>query len=235
MNKFCNKLFRSNKLIFIFTQITFILLVVSAAIFFVVAFKPLYYLLIKPLDIVQESGLNIAQLKYQYAQTINFILLLRNNFDTTYIVATPEGVEHFYDVRFLMLINNIILVATIIYFPISYYYIKKNKLFYWAKFSLLYYPSKYFLLFFVIIFLLIITIGFDKAFDYFHLLFFAGKKNYIFDPNFDSIISMLPAEFFAIMGAIILFLMLLPTIIVIIYNYLKYYRFNCLSMTKFQK
>ena len=37
---------------------------------------------------------------------------------------------------------------------------------------------------------------FDRAFVVFHALFFPGKTNWLFDPNEDQIINILPQEFF---------------------------------------
>jgi integral membrane protein (TIGR01906 family) len=57
---------------------------------------------------------------------------------------------------------------------------------------------------------------FNRAFVLFHKVFFPGKSNWLFDPNTDQIINILPEEFFAACGALIgVVLLILCTIMIV--------------------
>lgn len=225
-----SKNFDLKKLIFIIIQISFIFLLITLAIFITISFTPLHKMLVKPLGLVKSSGLSNSEINYQYRETIRYILGFRKTFDTTYITITPEGIAHFSDVRKLVILNNIVLIIFLILFISLYSLFKIKKYQYEKQYSLLYYPAKYFLIFITSLLFLIIITGFEKAFTIFHKLFFPGKDNYTFDPFDDSIINILPWEFFLIMGLIIALLILIPIIAIITYNLIKFRKLNKYSI-----
>ena len=48
----------------------------------------------------------------------------------------------------------------------------------------------------LLIVLLVVIVGFDKAFEVFHSIFFPGKSNWTFNPYTEQIITVMPEEFF---------------------------------------
>ena len=72
-----------------------------------------------------------------------------------------------------------------------------------------------------------IAIDFNTCFILFHKIMFSNDY-WIFDPQLDPVINMLPEEFFMHMGIVILVIMLIVSIILqLIYRLIKKINFQC--------
>lgn len=65
------------------------------------------------------------------------------------------------------------------------------------------------------------ALDFDRAFVVFHALFFPGKDNWLFDPQVDQIINILPQEFFRSCAILILALLALGCAALILWDILR--------------
>ena len=63
------------------------------------------------------------------------------------------------------------------------------------------------------------ALDFDRAFVIFHALFFPGKDNWLFDPNTDQIINILPQDFFRNCAILILALLVIGCAALILWDF----------------
>ena len=62
------------------------------------------------------------------------------------------------------------------------------------------------------------ALDFNRAFVAFHVLFFPGKDNWLFDPRTDQIINILPQEFFRNCAILILVLLITGCAVLILWD-----------------
>ncbi|MGL5313046.1 MAG: TIGR01906 family membrane protein [Peptostreptococcaceae bacterium] len=190
--------------------------IITGIVKFTVGFKELYYFDIGYLDIPKLSNLSEEEIKLNYDYLIDYNLSKRvDDFQMPTIKSSPEGKIHFEEVRDifqnLSKIAGLCLIISIVGIVINI----KNK-----NIQFLNLTSKV-LISLPIVLAIPIIIDFDRSFVIFHKLMFSNDY-WIFDPNLDPVINMLPADFFFHAGLMILVLILLASIILyIIYRFLK--------------
>lgn len=180
-----------------FLSIMVLILVIK----FTVAFKTIYYISIRPLNILNSIPLNEFQIKKSYNYIITFLLGKQNEFSIPYFISSSIGKSHFYEVRELLsktdmlfyLLWGILFVFTIIF--VNYIHIIFIKYLYSTLIS------------FIICIAPPFMIDFNSSFTLFHKLLF-NNDNWLFSPYDDPIINILPQKFFLICGFFILFLLL---------------------------
>ena len=156
-----------------------------------------YYMQIEPLNIPQNTGFTVEQIKLSYNQVLDYLVLPNATFGTGVFKYSVEGASHFADCKGLFLLNG---SALIISFVVMLTLIILNK----CKVISLVKPFGMSVAFissisiFVVAFILgiLVSIDFDTAFTIFHHLFFPGKDNWQFNPYKDQIILALPSQFF---------------------------------------
>ena len=168
------------------------LFLISLAVFLTVNAVWLFRLSIPLFNLEGMTGLNTGEMMHDYLKIIGYLQLpwaQPLHFD--YFASSPQGLEHFREVRRLVLFNNLVMVLTGIAGFRIFRYLKQAKLLY----NLLN-PIRVFVV--VLIGLAgIMLVNFDQAFIWFHEVFF--RNNYwLFDPNKDEVINMLPDGFFAL-------------------------------------
>ncbi|WLP85420.1 TIGR01906 family membrane protein [Mycoplasma seminis] len=198
------KIFRiSTKVILV---IALALLILSASIYFTTISRWLYYIEFPKYHLdelwFKNAGpdgtyghLDNKQIAQIYANVMDFLQNQTDTFNISPVTYTKAGLLHFEDVRKLFNICLGIFIASLV---VSVLLIIWGKWRYKKNFSIISlgaYASIALLVVFVII-LIIAACDFDEAFNNFHKIFFPGKDNWIFDPDQDEIIKLLPQEVF---------------------------------------
>ncbi|WP_271713370.1 TIGR01906 family membrane protein [Anaeromicropila herbilytica] len=170
--------------------IIFTIFFMSLGVILVVNFRPLYYLDINLLHIDQNSGISQTQIRENYDALIDYNSpFFHGDLEFPTLPSSPHGIQHFKEVKNIFVSFYYIAPITLIVIIVIGLYKKKRK-----DYSYLLTSSIT-----MIILPLIVGIGtalnFDRLFIAFHKLFF--RNNYwLFDPELDPIINLLPDTFF---------------------------------------
>ena len=172
------------------------LTLLTAAIAAPILCRPFYYAHIGPLELEARAGLSREEIVTAFNEVLDYCLGAAE-FSTGVLRWSESGKAHFTDVRVLFLLDlwvsaisaaALIITLLLIRFTgrIPARPLGRGPAF-WAGAGL------------GAVFLLVgalAALDFDRAFVLFHALFFPGKDNWLFDPNTDQIIRILPQEFF---------------------------------------
>ena len=176
---------------------SFALFIISASIAVPIVCRPFYYAQVKTLKIEETTGYTHDEIVEAYDEMMDYCLGLEDEFGTGTLAWSEEGKAHFTDCRTLFILDLTVLGVTSA-FLIIYALLKK---FAGARPFLLKGRSPCFwagagvLVFFAVIAGLG-SIDFDRTFVIFHKVFFPGKTNWVFYPEYDEIINILPETFF---------------------------------------
>jgi integral membrane protein (TIGR01906 family) len=150
---------------------------------------------------------------------MDYCLGLVDNFELTHLTWSAEGAAHFADVRGLFILDLVITGASILilgmlwsvgrYTKVKPARIKGHGPGFWAATNLG--------VAFAVLGVLA-AMDFDRFFTAFHKVFFPGKENWIFDPDTDPVIEMLPQTFFRNCGMLVLGLILGCCIILMLHD-----------------
>lgn len=197
------KLFRN-----IGTALVLMVFIISFAVTFTLNFRPLYYFDMNHLNISQTSGLSNEDIKRNYNTLIDYNSALNHeelSFPT--LSMSESGRIHFAEVKdifvaiqYMFVISAIIGTALIILLTIKFkdiLYLKLTAIFTVAIPAALG---------------LFIASNWDKAFVTFHHIFF-NNDYWMFSPETDPIINILPDEFFLHCAIMILGLTILGSVI----------------------
>ncbi|WP_296645407.1 TIGR01906 family membrane protein [Romboutsia sp. 13368] len=200
------------KIINVIFSIIFSVLIIITIVKFTVGFKQLYYFDIDYLNIPMLSGLSKEEIKENYDYTIDYNLSKENKeFELPTLKSSKQGKIHFEEVRDIFQnmnkIFNISLVLSIIGVIINI--LNKN-------IEILKTTSKTLILLPMIL-MLPVVINFEGSFVLFHKIMF-NNDYWIFDPNLDPVINILPEKFFFHAGIMILILVIVASLA----NYLIY-------------
>ncbi len=196
MNKAINFLYS------IFISISIIILCVN----FTLRFKELYYFDIDYLDIESISNLSKEEIILNYDYLIDYNLGYEKEFHMPTIKYSEEGKIHFEEVRDIFIrLRQLFVVCSFIGIIAIYKNIKEKNI------NLIKYVSLSLFLLPIILFIPIVF-NFEKSFVIFHKIFFRNDY-WIFDPDLDPVINILPAEFFLHCGIMILLLIFLSSIL----------------------
>ncbi|MDK2564709.1 TIGR01906 family membrane protein [Romboutsia sedimentorum] len=204
------------KILNIIFPVCFSILIITGIIKFTVGFKELYYYDIDKLNIPILSNLSEEEIMLNYDYLIDYNLGKDDkNFEMPTIKSSPQGKIHFEEVRDIFQnINklfNLCLIISIIGLFINIKY-KNIKFLNVTSKSLISIP---------IILALPIVINFEGSFVIFHKLMFSNDY-WIFDPNLDPVIDMLPQQFFFHTGVMMLSLVLISSILMyVVYRLLN--------------
>lgn len=182
-----------NKILKIFYCFFLGIFMISFAIAFVILFRPYYYLNIKVLNLEEETGYTYQEIKDAYDDVMDY-LVFGEEFKTGTLAYSEEGKSHFEDCKKLFDFDFICLFISSIYLIVIFVLKKLKKLHLeFKKFS----PGIYALIWVGAIFLILGIYGcidFDSLFVLFHKVCFPGKDNWVFNPNTDQIVNILPTE-----------------------------------------
>lgn len=195
---------KKSKHIFFNTAMTVVLFlfILCVSIWAVLSFKPLYYWIIKLMKIPEETGYSFDVCKTNYD-----ILIRYNQFFgpstlrfTDDFVMSANGAYHFMEVKRIFTAAQITAMASAVLLVPGFIYAKKKNAWGFLKATIV-------LTLAVLLFVGgALVIDGDAAFIAMHKILFTNDY-WIFDPVKDSIINVLPEEFFLSCGGGILFLM----------------------------
>lgn len=173
-------------------SITIFLFIISLAIFLTINSVWLFKIAIPLFHLMDQTGLTPAQMMHEYLKMISYLQLpWQTTLHFDFFASSVQGLQHFKDVRTLVMVNNTVMIISGITSGLVLKQLVQTKRLY----NLLN-PLR------VLVTILIVVAGvmvvnFDQAFIWFHQLFF--RNNYwLFDPNRDEVINMLPDGFFAL-------------------------------------
>lgn len=204
------------KNVFLFEILTAVLLVLFtfvSSIKIVYNFKPLYYYDIVELNIEQSSDLPLTSIKSNYNYIIDY--LNKNNtqkFKLPSLPSSNSAITHFAQVKQVFKILNFIFVGSIFLLILTIILAYKFKHFLFLKIAgimLLIIPT---------ILLPLSMLNFNKTFTTFHNIVFHNDL-WLFDPEKDPVILMLPEKFFMHCFMLIIILSFIGGLI-----YLLFYR-----------
>ncbi|MGL5507525.1 MAG: TIGR01906 family membrane protein [Paraclostridium sp.] len=193
------------KVINLLFSIIFSLAIITGAIKFTVGFKQLYYWDINKLNISEYTNMTEDELKRNYDYLIEYNVS-RNNleFELPTLKSSPQGKIHFEEVRDIFQNVNKLFFITCIISLVGIYINKKNNNIEILK------SSGIILITMPIVLTIPIALNFQKSFVIFHKLLFENDY-WIFDPNLDPVINMLPEQFFFHCGMLILLIILIAS------------------------
>ncbi|HHT97549.1 MAG TPA: TIGR01906 family membrane protein [Clostridiales bacterium] len=195
--------FKNTKITDYLIGLIFSMLFVSISVIITINFRPLYYIDIKFLSIEKVSGISKFDIIQNYNALMEFLSPFYNGslaFPT--LSSSPEALQHFDEVKDIFILFYYITFALLsISIPITIYKTKKRDFQYLFASSII-------SIVLPIVFTSMIFINFQKAFVLFHKLFFKND-NWLFDPNLDPVINILPSEYFMHCALLIILLILL--------------------------
>lgn len=200
MKKFLNVLF----------SICISIVIIVGVINFTVGFKQLYYFDIDYLNISELSGLSKDDIKLNYDYLIDYNLNKNvSEFKLPTLKSSPQGKIHFEEVRSIFQNINklakLLLVVSLVGIILSV----KNKNIKILK------TTSITLIIMPLLLTVPILLNFEKSFIIFHKLLFRNDY-WIFNPDLDPVINILPEEFFFHSGMMILILILLVSIVLFV-------------------
>ncbi len=200
MKKFLNILF----------SVCISIVIIVGVINFTVGFKQLYYFDIDYLNISELSGLSTDDIKLNYDYLIDYNLNKNvSEFELPTLKSSPEGKIHFEEVRNIFQNINklakLLMVVSLVGIILSVKN-KNRKILKTTSITLIIMP---------LVLAVPILLNFEKSFIIFHKLLFRNDY-WIFNPDLDPVINMLPEEFFFHAGMMILILILLVSILLFV-------------------
>ena len=195
------------------------LFILTASIAVPILCRPFFYLQIGPLGLEAETGLAKQEIMQAYSEMLDFCTGLSREFSTGVLPWSPQGRAHFVDVRWLFMldlgaaaVSGCVLLAG--------YFMRKRALRplycfrgrgagFWAGSSLL---AVFALL------TVLAALDFGRAFSVFHKIFFPGKSNWIFSPEEDAVITILPEAFFRNCAILIVVLIVVSCLSLIVHD-----------------
>lgn len=173
-----------------FGLLSLILCCLTFAIAFAIYFLPLYAWDIRHLEIEQITGLSKETLMEEYRKLMKYLTFpWVNHLSLAHFPMSESGRSHFEEVKNLFLLNNLVLLVTIV--P-SILFVRKSRE--EQQLWRLIRPFEWVAVV-PIILGFFLAVGFQTFFEEFHHLLFRNN-DWIFDPSTDPIILALPEEFF---------------------------------------
>lgn len=180
MKKFLNVLF----------SVCISIVIIVGVINFTVGFKKLYYFDIDYLNISELSGLSKDDIKLNYDYLIDYNLNKNvSEFNLPTLKSSPQGKIHFEEVRNIFQNINKLAKLLLIVSLVGIILSVKNKNIKILK------TTSITLIMMPLLLTVPILLNFEKSFIIFHKLLFRNDY-WIFNPNLDPVINILPEEFF---------------------------------------
>lgn len=199
-----------------------VLLVITFSIGLPIYFRPFYYMQIEKHDIPRITGKTVNEIKEAYNEVLDFLVLPNREFGTGVFKWSEEGKGHFEDCKVLFDLNATVFVISLVA-VVTLIILNKKKIFKLScpfGFNFLFTCGASTLTFFALLGGLC-AIDFDKAFTIFHMLFFPGKDNWLFDSRTDEIILAMPQDFFMSCAILIVLSIISISTAFIVYGIVK--------------
>lgn len=211
-----------NKIFSILFGVALFLFIISFSIGLPIYCRFFYYAQIDALSLPENTGFSFNQIKSAYDQMLNFLTLPNQTFGTGVFKFSESGAEHFKDCKILFDINLIALISSSVFLILTLLLEKKGKITLARPFNMsVSFISATAILSLLLIIGIIVAIDFSSAFTVFHHIFFAGKDNWLFNPNEMEVIKILPEQFFLNCALLIGASILIFCLSIIIYQLIK--------------
>ncbi len=172
-----------------------------------ILWRGFYYGQIDSLQLVEQTGYNRDTIVEAYDGIMDY-LVFRGPYSTGQLPSSAEGEAHFADCRvlfqldFVVLgVSAVLLAVLIVWCKVKYTYMPRlagKGVCFWAFITIT-------VLFVVVV--LWAVVDFYSLFTVFHMTFFPGKTNWVFDIHTDPIVLILPEQFWMTAGALVVGLM----------------------------
>ena len=204
---------KQSKLLSLLLAVVSALILLTGSIAAPILCRPFYYAHIGPMELCEQTGWTEEQIKTAYNEMMDFCLG-KAEFSTGDLRWSEEGRQHFIDVRQLFLLDLRVLTAAVLALVVLLLLaaLLRRRPAPLGRKHFLFWSGSGLAAVFVVVGALAAT-DFDRAFTVFHQLFFPGKTNWLFDPDTDEIIRILPQDFFMHCAILILVLLLLGCVI----------------------
>jgi len=197
-------------------SLAFSLFIIASAVKLTLMFKPLYYFDIQYLNIVEQSNFSKDEIVKNYDYVISYLLSSKEeDFKLPSIPYSKYGQIHFKDVKRIFTSVDVLLAVTGLISGVGLLLNLKHKNLDFLK------QTSSILIILPVILLTAFMINFDAFFTIFHKIFFRNDY-WVFDPELDPIINVLPQEFFFHSALLVVILIILSIVIL----KLLYKRFN---------
>lgn len=188
-----------NKLITALFCVALVLFLITFSIGLPIYCRFFYYIQINTLNLPEKTGWSYDVIKTAYDEVLDFCTLAWvTEFSAGALKFSASGAAHFADCKVLFNLNLSVLICsaaalvTILVLQkckvVQVLKFKGHRAYFWAAGAAVALP--------VLIILIVLIAGFDRAFEVFHAIFFPGKSNWIFNYRTDQIILCMPEEFF---------------------------------------
>lgn len=185
------------KVISVFFGVSIFLLIITASISLPILCRFFYYIQIDALNLEKLSGFDYDSIRQAYDQVLTYLTVPWAEFGVGVMKYSAEGASHFADCKGLFMLNFGVLIASAVS-CVTIFVLDKKRVISLSKpkgFGIGFYASISAVVLPLVIGSLA-CIDFDKSFVIFHKIFFPGKDNWIFNPQKDEIIKILPEDFF---------------------------------------
>lgn len=183
-----------NRMLSIAVSIVLALAAISGAIAVPIVCRPFYYAHIHALELPAETGWSEAEIRAAYDGVMDY-LLRDAPFGTGSLKWSEAGHSHFADVKVLFRLDLRVFAATAILLVMLLLPGRHTRPHRFGGYGPSFWAGAGILLLTAAVGILG-ALDFDRAFTVFHSIFFPGKTNWLFDPNTDQIIQILPEVYF---------------------------------------
>ena len=211
---------RPCKLLSVLLAVAIALTLLTGAIAAPILCRPFYYAHIGPLELEERTGLTREEIRTAYDEMLDYCLG-GEEFFTGVLKWSQSGKDHFTDVRVLFLLDLRVFaagIAAIVLLLVAGRLRRRSPArllgrgpCFWAGAGL----GGAFLIVGGLA-----ALDFDRAFTVFHTIFFPGKTNWLFDPDTDQIINILPETFFMDCAILILAVLVIGCAALILADFL---------------
>lgn len=184
--------------------VTIILFFLSAAIALPILCRPYYYWQIDALDLVGRTGFDYDTIRAAYDDVMDY-LLHGGAFRTGALEWSSDGFAHFADCRILFHTDFTLAASSAVLLG-ALYALRRWKQIEFVRFlgkGPAFWAFAVLAAFFLVLGLWALA-DFNSLFRAFHAVLFPGQTNWLFDPDRDEIIRILPDDFWARTGAVVL-------------------------------
>jgi integral membrane protein (TIGR01906 family) len=196
------------------TIVGFILILLISTVI-TTSIKSIYTFSINKFNIEESTNLSVDEMKENYSYVIDYLLYSNNDkFELPSLEYSEDGAFHFQEVKELFKLAKVtILILAIILIILCVVYTRFYKNYKYIKYTSItsiIVPT---------ITSIVVSINFNFFFTVFHKIFFNNDK-WLFDPNVDPIINILPKELFALCaGTIVIICVFIGVILYTAYNH----------------
>ena len=160
--------------------VSLFLFLLTAAIGLPIYLRPFYYAHIDAYNLEAVSGYSDREIRQAYDEVLDYLTLPGRAFGTGVLPHSEEGKAHFEDCKTLFDLNAAVLTGSALVLAMLFFMRKK-----WGPYRLGSHSAPFWAAAFALSAPVVIgalaALDFDRAFKFFHTVFFPGKTNWVFN------------------------------------------------------